>query len=393
MKTKHIMLAVAVVLWQAWLQTTCGPVEFVSGKMTSKANNNPPPKPARQTISFVLNERPVSIDVAPDRSLLDVLRDDFGIISPKNGCAPQGACGCCTVLVDGQPKLSCTMKAIRVADRHVTTAEGLSEQTRQQLADSFVRAGGVQCGYCTPGIAVRTVALLDKNADPSRAEIAKELRPHLCRCTGYKKIIDAVELLARMRRGEAAPVAETSGRVGTRLDRYRGRQLVLGDFRYVGDIQVKGALFAALRFSDHPRALVKSIDPAAALALDGVTRVITASDVPGERYVGLIERDWPVLVAIGEETRCVGDCLAVVVAADQETARAAAQLVTVGYEVRPPVTTPEDALKPDAPKIHPRGNLLSHSTLRHGDIEQALSRIGARCRRDIHDTTHRTYVS
>ena len=308
----------------------------------------------------------------PERSLLDVLRDDFGIVSPKSGCAPQGACGCCTVLIDGQPRLSCTLSAPRVAGRTVTTLEGLSEQTRQQLADSFVRAGGVQCGYCSPGIAMRSVALLEKNPEPTRAEIANGLRPHLCRCTGYKKIVDAIELLARVRRGEELPAADTSGQVGTRLDRYRGRQLVLGDFHYVNDVQIERMLFAAPRFSDHPRALVRSIDPAPALAMPGVRRVITADDVPGQRYIGLIERDWPILVAVGEETRCVGDMLALVVADEQHIAREAARRIVVEYEVREPVTSPEDALKHHAPKIHPRGNLLSRSAIQRGDVERAL---------------------
>ena len=327
---------------------------------------------AAHTVSFVLNGRPVSIEADAGRSLLDVLRDDLGIISPKNGCAPQGACGCCTVLIDGQPKLSCTMNVSRVAGRSVTTAEGLPELTRQQLAESFVRAGGVQCGFCTPGIAMRSVALLEKNADPSRAEIARELRPHLCRCTGYKKIIDSIQLFARLRRGEEPPPVDSTGGVGTSLGRYRGRENVLGEFRYVDDIRVDRMLHAALRFSDHPRALVRSIDPSAALAMPGVIRVLTAADVPGERYVGLIEQDWPILVAVGEETRCVGDVLAIVVANDRDTARAAAQRITVEYEVRTPVTTPEEGLSPAAPRIHPGGNLLSRSAIRRGDADRAL---------------------
>lgn len=340
--------------------------------MIRNRKNGVRPGREMQKLALTLNGRPISLEVDPDRSLLDVLREDLGIVSPKNGCAPQGACGCCTVLIDGQPRLSCTTKAIRVAGRSVTTAEGLSQQTRRQLAESFVRAGAVQCGYCTPGIAMRAVALLEKHPDPSREQIARGLRLHLCRCTGYTKIVDAFHLLARLRRGEELPPPETSGRIGTRLARHRGHEFVLGDFRYINDIQMKGALCAAPRFSDHPRALVKSIDVGPALEVEGVHRVITAADVPGERYVGLIEQDWPVLVAVGEETRCVGDILATVVAEDQGTARAAAQRIAVEYEVREPVTTPEDALKPDAPKLHPGGNLLSRSAIRRGDVEQAL---------------------
>ncbi len=353
--------------------------------MTADANSPHTSESARQAVDFVLNGQPVSVCVDPRRTLLNVLREDLGIISPKVGCAPQGACGACTVLIDGRAKLSCTLPIKRVAGCNVTTAEGLAEQTREQLATAFVHAGGVQCGYCTPGIVMRTVGLLDKNPDPSRDEIAKELRPHLCRCTGYKKILDAVELMARLRQGAEPPAKDSSGRVGTRLDRYRGRQLVLGDFQYVGDIKVDGMLYAAPRFSDHPRALVKSIDAEPALAVAGVQRVITAADVPGERYVGLIEQDWPVLVALGEETRCVGDVIAMVVADSQATARAAAELVAVEYEVRLPVTTPEDGLRPNAPLIHPGGNLLSRAAIQRGDVEQAL--------RDSAHVVENTYVT
>jgi aldehyde oxidoreductase len=340
--------------------------------MTSSSHNSRLAEPA-QTISFVLNNQPVSLAVSPDRTLLDLLRDDCGVLSPKSGCQPQGACGCCTVLIDGQPRISCKMKAAQAAGKHITTVEGLSADLRDQIAECFVRSGAVQCGFCTPGIVMQTTALLRRNADPSRAEIAKALRPHLCRCTGYKKIIDAISLLASLRRGAALPPAPAAGGVGTPLGRYRGRQLALGEYRFVDDLRVPGMLYAALRFSDHPRALVKAIDPAPALALPGVHRVLTAADIPGERYVGLIKRDWPVLVALGEETRCIGDALAVVVADDPHAARAAAQAILVDYEVRTPLTTPDDALRPDAPRVHAAGNLLARSVIRHGDVDAAFA--------------------
>ena len=327
----------------------------------------------REAISFVLNGRPVSVRVEPERLLLDVLREELGIISPKSGCAPQAQCGCCTVLVDGRARLSCALQVSKVAGRNVTTAEGLSPELRRQIADCFVRAGGVQCGFCIPGIVMRAVALLEQNPQPTRVQIAKALSPHVCRCTGYVKIIDAIELLAGVRAGKRLPAADTSGRVGTRLDRYRAHELVLGDFRYVADIAVEGMLHAALRFSDHPRALVRAIEVGPALAVGGVQRVITAADVPGDRFVGLIEQDWPILVAVDEETRCVGDVLAVVVASDQRTAREAARHIGVEYEARPPITTPEDALAPGAPEIHPGGNLLSRSVIRRGDVEKTLA--------------------
>ena len=187
------------------------------------------------------------------------------------------------------------------------------------------------------------------------------------------KIVDAIEQYAALRRGEKLPANDNSGGVGTPMYRWKGRDLVLGDFKYIDDITVPGMHYAAMKFSDHPRALVKAIDPSAALEMEGVQRVITAADVPGNRYVGLIVKDWPILVAIGEETRCVGDIVAIVVAKDQYTARRAADKVVVDYEVRTPVTTVEDALKPDAPKIHPKGNLLSRSAIVRGNPDEAFA--------------------
>ncbi|MBI3758813.1 MAG: selenium-dependent xanthine dehydrogenase, partial [Deltaproteobacteria bacterium] len=154
------------------------------------------------------------VEIDAERSLLSVLRDDFDLISPKNGCEPMGQCGCCTVLIDGKPRLSCTLKAASVAGKLVTTLEGLPGKTRDQIGNCFVHAGGVQCGFCIPGIAMRAHALCDKNASATRDEIAHELRAHLCRCTGYTKIVDAVELLGSVRRGEPMPANGCIGKVG-----------------------------------------------------------------------------------------------------------------------------------------------------------------------------------
>lgn len=327
----------------------------------------------RQRVAFNLNGREVTAEVDPETTLLELLREDFGLTSPKDGCAPQANCGCCTVLIDGKARLSCALKAPKIVGKSVVTLEGIPEEDRALAAECFTRAGGIQCGFCIPGMAVRGLSLIAQNPNPTRTEIADSLKQHLCRCTGYVKIIDAIEWMARVKRGESLPAEEKTGGVGTRLDRYRAREFVLGDWPYVADMKVEGMAYAAMRFSDHPRALVKRLDASAALAHPGVRRVLTARDVPGDRHVGLITRDWPILVAEGEETRYVGDILAVVVADDQKTARHAASLIEVDYEVRPPVTTPEAALAPDAPKIHPKGNLLSKSAIHRGDVEQAFA--------------------
>ena len=326
-----------------------------------------------EKLTFNLNGRQVSVRIEPGENLLDTLRDRFGIVSPKNGCQPMGQCGCCTVLVDGTARLSCVLKSEKVRGKNVVTLEGLPEERRREIAECFVRTGGVQCGFCIPGIAARAESLLNKNPDATRDQIADALKGHLCRCTGYTKILDAIELMRDVRKGLPMPEPDRSGRVGTSLDRYSGCEVVLGERRFVDDIRLPGQLYGAIRFADHPRALVKSIDASAALRHPGVVRVITAADVPGDLKVGLIVRDWDVFISVGQETRYVGDVLAVVVADTVKHARRAASLIDVDYEVRTPVTNPRDALKPDAPKVHQQGNLLSRSAILRGDTERALA--------------------
>ena len=155
-----------------------------------------------QTIEFTLNGEAKSVDVRPGESLLETLRTRCGVYSTKDGCQPQGQCGCCLTLIDGLPKVSCAVPAERVAGKSVTTLEGLSEDERQLIADCFVAAAGLQCGYCIPGFALRAKHLTDKNPNPSREEIEKAIDVHLCRCTGYKKPVQAILRAAATMRGE-----------------------------------------------------------------------------------------------------------------------------------------------------------------------------------------------
>ncbi|QEG37251.1 molybdopterin cofactor-binding domain-containing protein [Bythopirellula goksoeyrii] len=331
------------------------------------------------TLACQVNGADVEVQLPADDelTLLDVLRDYLGITSPKNGCQPQAQCGCCTILMDDKPVLSCAIKPVKAAGKSITTLEGLDEQHRQQIADSFVQCGGVQCGFCIPGMAMRGVGLCDKNPEPSREEIATALKPHLCRCTGYTQIVDSIEQYAKLRRGEKLPeptAADLSGKVGTNLPRFTGHDAVLGDRKFIDDMTVPDMLYGAVRLTDHPRAKILSIDASRALDLAGVHRVVTAADVPGDPLVGLIAKDWPVFVGIGDVTRCTGDVIAGVVAENQRLARRAAELIDIEYEVLEPVTSPRAALEPDAPRVHPHleSNLLSKSSLKRGDIEEGF---------------------
>ncbi|MCA9669343.1 MAG: selenium-dependent xanthine dehydrogenase, partial [Myxococcales bacterium] len=327
-----------------------------------------------QTVSFTLNGTQQEVTIRDGETLLETLRERCGIKSTKDGCSPQGQCGCCLALIDGNPKVSCATPAAKVDGKEILTLEGLTDAERDATARAFVAAAGLQCGFCIPGFALRAKNLLDKNPSPTRDEIAKAIDVHLCRCTGYVKIIDAIELMAAERRGEAKPELCTDGKVGDSLARYRGLDLVLGDRDYVDDMRPEGLLFGHVVLSAHARAKVLAIDTSAAEAMEGVVRVATAADVPGERFYGLIHADWPGLVAVGEEVKCVGDVLAVVAAQDARTAREAAAAVNVDYEVLEAITDPEDALRDGAARANRvMPNQLSRSHIERGDVAAALA--------------------
>jgi selenium-dependent xanthine dehydrogenase len=327
------------------------------------------------SISFTLNGTPRQLQVQPGQTLLELLRGIFKLTSVKDACSPQGLCGCCLTLVDGQPKNACMTKADKLDGRSVVTLEGVSDNERKLYADAFQAAAGLQCGFCTPGIVLRTKWLTDLDRELSRAEIARALDGHLCRCTGYTKIIDAVEMIhAAKRHGAALPMPVLDGRVGQPLQRYQGAALALGARAFVADIDVPGLLHGAVVLSRHARARVKKIDVSKAQALPGVVRIATAADVPGQRWVGLIHKDWPCFVAEGEEVRAVADVVAVVAAETARIARAAAKLVEVAYEVLPAVVDPAEAIKPGAPQVNPRhDNVLGTTRIERGDADAALA--------------------
>lgn len=323
---------------------------------------------------FTLNGSQRRLEIAEGESLLEVLRERCGIVSTKDGCSPQGQCGACVALVDGLPKTACAVAARKVAGTSVTTWEGVPSVERELFGRAFAAAAGVQCGFCTPGLALRAKALLDREPRPSRAEIARAIGGHLCRCTGYVRILDALERVARARRGEPIPEPLEEGGVGAPLARLGAAEQTVGARRFVGDLVLPGMLHGALALSAHARARVLAIDTRAAAALPGVVRVATAADVPGERWYGLLHADWPGFVAVGEEVRSVGDVLAAVAAVDARTARAAARLVRVTYQPLPPVTDPAAALAPGAPRVNPRhDNLLERAVVRRGDADAALA--------------------
>ncbi len=327
-----------------------------------------------RSIGFILNGVARRVEVAPGQSLLDVLRNDCHIISTRDGCSPQGQCGACLALVNGHPKTTCAVAAEKADGAEILTLDGVSAAEREMSARAFAAAAGVQCGFCIPGIVLRAKWLLDHNPSPTRHEIARAIDGHLCRCTGYVKIIDAIELLGRARQGEPVPDPVSDGGVGARLERYHSDALTLGEHHYVADLTRPGMLHGALVLSPHARARLVGIDTREAEQVAGVVRIATAADVPGHRWYGLLYNDWPGLVAVGEEVRCVGDVVAAVAATSVTAAKAAAALIRVDYEPLPAITDPERALTPDAPRVNPQhDNVLSRSVIRRGDVDAALA--------------------
>lgn len=324
-------------------------------------------------MEFLLNGQSKEYNGDPDLLLLTYLREWEGILSPKDGCAPQAACGCCVVQLNDKAVLSCATKMSRVAAGEVTTTEGLGDYRQRVYANSFVLCGGVQCGFCIPGMVMQAHVLIGQNPEPTRSDVEKVLTPHLCRCTGYKKIVDAVMMAATaIRHEEEVEMVVGDGRIGSSHPKYQAAQLVLGQHHYVDDIRIPGMKHGALKFSDHARARVLGIDTSVAAQMAGVIRVFTAHDFPGDRFVGLIKQDWPQMLAVAETTRYVGDVLAMVVAESDEAARAAVDKIVVTYEVLEPVTDMHRAMQPGSPTVHGNdSNILSRSVTQRGDVEKA----------------------
>lgn len=321
------------------------------------------------SVQLHINGSPVQIR-GQHPHLLSALRDELNLTAAKDGCSPSGQCGCCTVMIDGKAVVACQQPLEKLAGRSVLTLEGVDDAERNRFAAAFAACGGLQCGFCIPGIVMRAKAQIDKKgAGLDRADMARHLGAHLCRCTGYVKVLDAIEAVAKGKQCEIRPAA-APGESGAK---YEATALTLGDRAFVGDLRVPGLLHAALSFTAHARADLLGIDTAAASAAEGVTAVFTAADVPGELRVGIIHRDWPVLIPVGGRTSYAGDVLAVVVADTREHARAAAALVEVTYRPFPPFTDPEVALRSDEPAVWGTdSNILSISAYARGDIDTAL---------------------
>ncbi|NFS07861.1 selenium-dependent xanthine dehydrogenase [Clostridium botulinum] len=320
---------------------------------------------------FILNERNVS--VSEDINLLEYLRDNEDLTSVKNGCA-EGACGACMILVNGKALRACICTTAKVNGKDVKTVEGLTEFEKDVFTWAFSKAGAVQCGYCIPGMIISAKALLDKNLNPNKKEIKTAIRGNVCRCTGYVKIIKAIEMAAEAFRNDKLPFAkEYKGKIGENIPRIDAKDKILGIGKYVDDMKIEGMVYGSALRSKYPRALVKSIDISVALKHPEVEAILTAEDVPGNRLIGHIVKDWPAMIAVGEETRYVGDAVALVAAKSKKALKEILNLIKVEYEELEPISNPNIAIAEDAPKIHPKGNILTVEKVNRGDVDEAIA--------------------
>ncbi|MCR4963970.1 MAG: selenium-dependent xanthine dehydrogenase [Firmicutes bacterium] len=301
-----------------------------------------------------------------DGPLLPFLRQELGLHSVKNGC-DEGVCGACTVLLDGAPRRACRLRIAQAAGRSLLTLEGLEVQERELYAQAFAQAHAVQCGFCTPGMILAAKALLDKNPDPTPAEIRRALRGNLCRCTGYQKIVHAVALAGQWRREGMPPQLPPPERMDM-------LPKALGQAVFSDDIDLPDMLYGSALRSPYPRAKLLALDIGPALACPGVAAVLTAADVPGQLRIGHLQKDYPVLLPLGAISRFAGDAVALVAAESPEIVEKAKALIRGEWQPMPGVFSPEESAAPDAPLLAEGGNLLAETKLRRGDVEQAFAR-------------------
>ena len=307
-----------------------------------------------------------------NRKLIDFLREDLSLTSVKNGCS-EGACGACMVLIDGKPCRACVRELKNLVGKSILTVEGLSEREKDVYSYSFSLSGAVQCGFCIPGMVISAKALLDSVPDPTAEDVRYAIKNNICRCTGYKKIEEAILLAAEMFK-ENIPVPQWNytGKVGENIPRTDAAAKVLGTAQYAADIKIEGMIYGSALRAEYPRALIKSIDTSEAIKLKGVVGVFTAEDVPGKKKIGHLVKDWDVMISAGSCTRYVGDAIALVAAETPDILEEAKKLIRVEYEVLTPITSPDKALADGAQMLHEGGNVMSRVELKRGNADEVI---------------------
>ncbi len=335
-------------------------------------------------ISLTVNGIKHNLEPVPGETLSTLLRQRLRLIGTKIGC-DEAECGACTVLIDGEPVVSCIYPAERADGKTVVTIEGLAQRVHEEmklhpLQEAFVEHGAVQCGFCIPGQIMTAHALLERNPEATRDEIRFALKDTLCRCAGYPSIENSILAAAEsLRTGEPVKKPRIPDSihghksVGHTHIRHDGIDKVIGTAMYTDDLVFDGMLYAKVRRAMIPHGFLTLLDTSKAKALPGVAAVLTADDIPGERNHGLVIYDWPVMIGVGERVRYVGDALAIVAAETQEIAEQASALIEAEFDLQPVITNPVQARQAEVPQIHEKGNLLKHIKVRKGDMDKGFA--------------------
>jgi len=336
-------------------------------------------------ISLTVNGKNYAVPSLPSETLSTLLRERLNLTGTKIGCE-EAECGACTVLIDGEPVMSCIYPAERADGKNIVTIEGLAERVHEEmklhpLQESFVEHGAVQCGFCIPGQIMTAYALLKRNPNPDKEAIRFALKDTLCRCGGYPSIENAILAAAKaLKNGE--PVQKPTHipdsihahkSVGRSHLRHDAAAKVTGEALYTDDLKFEGMVYAKVRRAEIPHGVLKKLDISKAKALKGVKAVLTAQDIPGEKNHGLVIYDWPILIGVGERARYVGDALALIAAETQDIAEQAATLIQVEFDAQPVIANAVQARQEGQPQLHEKGNLLKHIKVRKGDVAQGFA--------------------
>lgn len=329
-------------------------------------------------ITLTVNEKEVNTDVEQSLSLLRFLREELHLIGTKNGCE-EGHCGTCTVIVNGEAKRSCLLSMSTMQGAVIETIENLNQHEKlHYIQQAYIEEGAVQCGFCTPGMIMATKALLDRNANPSEQEIKNALKYNLCRCTGYSSIIKAVQRAVVLKTEQKEVVQTTSrdfmGYIGVSVVRKDVSAKVKGKVVFADDYTDNNMLYGKLLCSEHAHAKILSIDIEQAQKAPGVALILTAKDIPGRNAFGLFYAQQPVIAE--KKVKYLGEVVAAVFAETREQAEYARSLIKVQYEVLPPILSPLESIKQDAPLIHQdkENNIVHHVKVRKGDVEKGFAK-------------------
>ncbi len=330
-------------------------------------------------LEATINGRKITRNAKPHQRLLDFLRDDLNLTGNKEGCGA-GECGTCSVFVDGVLMKSCLLPVAKAQGAQIETIESLAKTGELSLLQkAFHKAGASQCGYCIPGMVMAATAAIRANPFADREEIKERLGGNICRCTGYQKIFDAVEMARDVQNGRLPATifseveAEQGDYIGKNVRSIDAPSKVTGRLKYAGDMTMPGMLHVQVLRSPHPHARIVSIDTAAAETMAGVEGVITSADVPGEDGFGVIVNDQPVMAR--GKVRYVGEAVAAVAAEDLLTAKRALAAIEVVYERLPAVFDPDEAMRAGAPVLHDYApdNITKHIPIRVGDVEKGFA--------------------